>query len=148
MLERGAIAFSTVGSSYSKWVWAKEPGPSLSHGSGCSDHRSSLPDPGVPSEARDWGGRGSWVVSVGAPSTLSSAGIHSSELSSLQSLTHPHPGPGLCPLKTPLADNEWGLEATSAAQLYPYSEYPLCIYKPSNLTGSSEFWLSTCWKPV
>ena len=63
-------------------------------------------------------------------------------------LTHPHPGPSLCPLKTPLADNEWGLEATSATQLYPYSEYPLCIDKPSNLTGSSEFWPSTRGKPV
>lgn len=36
----------------------------------------------------------------------------------------------------------------SATRLYPYSEYPLCIDKPSNLTGSSEFWPSTRGKPV
>ena len=116
---------------------------------------SQEPDPAVPLEAKGWGGRGSRVVSVvsvGAPSSLLSAGLAPSTPATLwaspnlQSLS-PTPTPGtwseVGPLKTPLAKNEWGLEATSATRLYPYSEYPLCICKPSNLDSSSEFWPST-----
>ena len=125
------------GRSYSKWVWAKEAGPPFTWE---WVQWSQEPDPAVPLEAKGWGGRGSCVVSVGTPSSLLSAGLAPSTPATLwaspnlQSLS-PTPTPGtwseVGPLKTPLAKNEWGLEATSATRLYPYSEYPLCICKPS-----------------